>query len=314
MLVVLALGGNALLKRGEPMTAESQRANVARAAKAIAEVITAGHRVVVTHGNGPQVGLLALQNLAYRPDEAFPLDVLGAETEGMIGYLIEQELGNALPAAHLVATLLTQVEVDPADQAFRAPAKPIGPVYSQVEAERIANERNWTVARDGAGYRRVVASPAPVRILDVNVIRMLLERGVTVICGGGGGIPVVRRPGGGFAGIEAVIDKDRASGLLGIELGADALLMLTDVDSIYADWGTPKQMPIRLTTPAELRAHTFAAGSMGPKVEAACAFVEKTNGTAGIGALGDALAILNGEAGTRVGPAPANFDASRSVQ
>lgn len=304
MLVVLALGGNALLRRGEPPTADRQRANLARAAQSIAAVVGAGHRVVVTHGNGPQVGLLALQGIAYDQSQVFPLDVLGAETEGMIGYLIEQELENALPAGPPVATLLTQVEVDPADPAFKSPTKPIGPMYSKEDAERLSMQRGWSMAKDAGGFRRVVPSPAPVRIPDLHVIRLLLDNNVTVICTGGGGIPVVRRPGGGFIGIEAVIDKDHASALLATELRADALVMLTDVDAVYTDWGEARQRPISRATPAELKAMAFAAGSMGPKVAAACAFAEQTGGRAGIGALDDALAILSGRAGTTVQSAP----------
>ncbi|WP_265519797.1 carbamate kinase [Nitratireductor luteus] len=298
MLVVIALGGNALLKRGEPPTAGNQRANVKRAAAAIAEVVRAGHRVVVCHGNGPQVGLLALQSAAYKPDEAYPLDVLGAETEGMIGYLVEQELENALPQGPRVATLLTQVEVDPADPAFRHPTKPVGPVYEREEAERLSKSRGWAVAPDGDKYRRVVASPLPKHIPDVSVIKLLLEQNVIVICAGGGGIPIVRRSDGGLMGVEAVIDKDRSAELLAQDLGADALLMLTDVDAVYRNWGQPDQTAIRKAVSGELDPGDFPAGSMRPKVEAASAFVRATGGIAGIGALEDALAILERRAGT----------------
>lgn len=304
MLVVIALGGNALLRRGEPLTAENQRANVRRAAAAIAEVVAAGHRVVICHGNGPQVGLLALQAAAYRPDEAYPLDVLGAETEGMIGYLIEQELENALPEGPRVATLLTQVEVDPRDPAFGNPTKPVGPVYDRAEAEHLARARGWSIAPDGGKYRRVVPSPLPRHIPDLGIIRLLVDQNVIVICAGGGGIPVIRRDDGSLIGVEAVIDKDRAGGLLAKEIGADALLMLTDVDAVYLDWGTPDQRPIRRVSPEALRQRSFAAGSMGPKVEAACDFVDATGGIAGIGALGQGLAILEGRAGTLVAPGP----------
>lgn len=300
MLVVVALGGNALLRRGEPLTAENQRANVRRAAAAIAAVIAAGHRVVICHGNGPQVGLLALQGAAYKPEEAFPLDVLGAETEGMIGYLIEQELENVLAGGPRVATLLTQVEVDPRDPAFRNPTKPVGPVYDKAEAERLAETRGWSIAPDGDKFRRVVPSPLPRHIPDLAVIRLLVDQNVIVICAGGGGIPVVRRDDGSLVGIEAVIDKDRAGGLLAQGLGADALLMLTDVEAVFLDWGTPDQRPLRRASPEDLRRRDFAAGSMGPKVEAACDFVEATGGVAGIGALDQALAILEGRAGTLV--------------
>lgn len=300
MLVVVALGGNALLRRNEALTAENQRANVKRAATAIAEVIAAGHRVVICHGNGPQVDLLALQAAAYKPDEAFPLDVLGAETEGMIGYLIEQELENALPTGPRVATLLTQVEVDPRDPAFLNPTKPVGPVYIKAEAERLAQLRGWRIGPDGDKYRRVVPSPLPLRIPDLGVIRLLIDQEIVVICTGGGGIPVVRRDDGSLVGVEAVIDKDRAGGLLAEGIGADALLMLTDVDAVYLEWGTPDRRAIRRASPDILRQKEFATGSMAPKVEAACAFVGATGGIAGIGALEQALAILEGRAGTQV--------------
>lgn len=298
MLVVIALGGNALLRRGEPLTAQNQRENVRTAAASIARVISAGHRVVVTHGNGPQVGLLALQGAAYKPDEAYPLDILGAETEGMIGYLIEQELENALPGNHPVATLLTQVEVDARDPAFKTPTKPVGPVYSKEQAKEIAEARGWTIAPDGKNYRRVVASPSPISIPDTGVIRLLLEHGVIVICAGGGGIPVIRRDDGSMIGIEAVIDKDRASALLASKLGADALLLLTDVDAVYADWGTPQQTAIGNISLEGIRGMDLASGSMGPKAEAACDFVEASDGYAGIGSLAYALDILDRRAGT----------------
>lgn len=300
MLVVIALGGNALLRRGEPLTAENQRANVKRAAAAIAQVIRAGHQVVICHGNGPQVGLLALQSAALKPDEAYPLDVLGAETEGMIGYLIEQELENALPEGPRVATLLTQVEVDPGDPAFQNPTKPVGPVYDRQEAERLATGRGWAIAPDGSQYRRVVPSPRPKHIPDVSVIRLLTDQDVVVICAGGGGIPVVGRADGSLIGVEAVIDKDRVACLLARDLGAQALIMLTDVDAVYRDWAKPGQRPIRRASLDELRPEDFPAGSMAPKIEAARDFVAATGGIAGIGALEDALAILEGNAGTLI--------------
>lgn len=297
--VVVALGGNALLRRGEPVSASTQRDNIRRAAKALAQLMAEGHQLVVTHGNGPQVGLLAVQGEAAGKG-AFPLDVLGAETEGMIGYVLQQELDNAYAGPARFATLLTQVEVDPRDAAFGAPSKPVGAVYTEVEARRLAHERGWAVARDGNAWRRVVASPRPVRILEIEVIRLLVEQGVTVICAGGGGIPVAQRPDGAYVGVEAVIDKDHASGLLAAALKADAFLMLTDVSAVFTGWGTPAQRALGDVTPQELAALEFAAGSMGPKVQAACAFVNRTRGLAGIGALEDASAILAGQAGTRV--------------
>ncbi|AXS84031.1 carbamate kinase [Marinobacter sp. Arc7-DN-1] len=299
MLVVAALGGNALLKRGEPLTAEAQRRNVQVAAKSLAQIVRAGHDLVVTHGNGPQVGLLALQGASYKPDEAYPLDVLGAETEGMIGYMIEQELENALEHDRPVATLLTQVVVDPKDPAFAKPAKFVGPVYERAEAERRAAGAGWSIAPDGDKWRRVVPSPKPLEIPDLRVLQMLLEQGVVVVCTGGGGIPVLRREDGSLVGIEAVIDKDAASALLARQLGADALLLLTDVDAVYRDFGTDQSTPVSTLTVAEARALDMPAGSMGPKLAAACEFAE-AGGFSGIGRLRDAIAILQGAAGTRV--------------
>jgi carbamate kinase len=225
--------------------------------------------------------------------------VLDAETEGMIGYLIEQELANLLPGRRC-ATLLTQIEVDPTDSAFRHPSKPIGPVYREDEARRLAAERGWVIARDGERYRRVVASPRPQRILELGVIELLVRQRVVVICAGGGGIPVVARPDGSLVGVEAVIDKDLATSLLARSLVAETLLMLTDVRAVSDRWNTSAARAIRRASPRVLRAMSFAPGSMGPKVEAACEFVERTGGIAGIGALEDAAAILAGEAGTTV--------------
>lgn len=299
MLVVAAIGGNALLQRGEPLTAETQRENVKHAAESLAEIARAGHQLLVTHGNGPQVGLLALQGAAYKPDEAYPLDILGAETEGMIGYLIEQELENALGHDHAVATLLTQVVVDPKDPAFLAPTKPVGPVYSQADAEARAKAAGWTIAQDGAHWRRVVPSPKPVEIPDLRVLRLLLDQGVTVVCAGGGGIPVMRRSDGTMIGVEAVIDKDAASALLASDIGADALLLLTDVEAVYKDLGSDDAAPLRTLSLAEGRAMDLPAGSMGPKLKAACDFAD-LGGVAGIGRLVDARRILDGSAGTQV--------------
>lgn len=299
MLVVAAIGGNALLQRGEPLTAETQRENVKVAALALAEIVHAGHQLIVTHGNGPQVGLLALQGAAYKPDEAYPLDVLGAETEGMIGYLIEQELENALGHDHAVATLLTQVVVDPKDPAFQNPTKFVGPVYDRAEAEARAQAAGWAIAQDGAHWRRVVPSPKPNEIPDLRVLRLLLDQGVMVICAGGGGIPVMRRADGTLVGVEAVIDKDAASALLAGNIGADALLLLTDVDAVYSGFGTDEAAPIRKLSPEAGRALDMPKGSMGPKLQAACDFAV-LGGLAGIGRLGDALLILSGSAGTQV--------------
>lgn len=297
MRVIIALGGNALLRRGEPLTAEVQRANVAAAAAVLAE-IAKEHEIVVTHGNGPQVGLLALQSEACEAVEPYPLDVLGAESEGMLGYLIEQELSNALPDRE-VAAILTCVEVDRRDPAFAAPSKPIGPVYEQMEKlQRMAKERGWSTAADGVGYRRVVASPRPRRILELRTIALLVDAGHIVVCAGGGGIPVVRSADGSFHGVEAVVDKDATAALLASELKAERLLLLTDVPGVYARWPDPSGEPIRRTTPEELSSLSFEPGSMGPKVEAASEFVRRTGQTAIVGALREAPAALRGEAGT----------------
>lgn len=299
MLIVAALGGNALLKRGEPLTADAQRLNVQTAARSLADIVRAGHQLVVTHGNGPQVGLLALQGAAYKPDEAYPLDVLGAETEGMIGYMIEQELENALDHDRPVATLLTQIVVDPHDPAFANPTKFVGPVYDKADAEARAAAAGWQIAADGDKWRRVVASPTPREIPDLRVLKLLLAQQVVVICAGGGGIPVIRRTDGSLMGVEAVIDKDAASALLARQLGADALLLLTDVDAVYRDFGTDRVAPVASLTPGQGRALDMPAGSMGPKVTAACGFAE-SGGLSGIGRLEDALAILEGRAGTQI--------------
>jgi carbamate kinase len=304
MRVVAALGGNALLRRGEPLTAENQRANARVACKALAPVALE-HQLVVSHGNGPQVGLLALQGSAYTEVEPYPLDLLGAQTEGMIGYLIQQELGNEVPFEKRIATLLTLIEVDGADPAFQDPTKPIGPTYTEADSERLAEEKGWAFKPDGAGFRRVVASPAPQRIFGTEPVEWLLKHHAVVICAGGGGIPVMYTDaavpaGRQLVGVEAVIDKDLASALLAKDISADALLILTDVDAVYDGWGTPQQRAIRRATPEALGKSEFAAGSMGPKVRAACAFVAETGGIAAIGSIADTPALLRGEAGTIV--------------
>jgi carbamate kinase len=303
--VVVALGGNALLRRGEPLTAENQRANARSAAQGLAAVARE-HDLVISHGNGPQVGLLALQAAAYKEVEAYPLDVLGAQTEGMIGYLIEQELGNLLPPEVPFATLLTMIEVDLADPAFRDPTKFVGPIYSDADAAALAADKGWTFKRDGEHQRRVVPSPAPKRIFEIRPIRWLLEQGVLVICAGGGGIPTAWVAGDErtLGGVEAVIDKDQASALLARDLEVDLFVMATDVDGVYDGWGTPEQRRLDRVSPDDLRGEAFAAGSMGPKVDAAVRFVEATGKRAAIGALGDIEAIVAGSAGTSVVPAP----------
>jgi carbamate kinase len=298
MLVVAALGGNALLRRGERLDADVQRHNAKLAAESLA-LLVPPNRLIVTHGNGPQVGMLAIQSEASTVSRPYPLDVLDAETEGMIGYLLEQELGFHLPTEQL-ATLLTQVVVDPDDPGFEHPTKPVGPMLDEHAARLATAQRGWSIAVDGRGWRRVVASPEPRRILELQTIRLLVDADVTVICAGGGGIPVVPDPDGGYRGVEAVVDKDLAASLLAREVGADALLLLTDVDAVYRDFDTPAAAPIRRATPAQLRSTGFAAGSMGPKVEAACRFVEAGGWFAAIGALTDAAGLLAGTAGTLV--------------
>lgn len=303
MRVVVALGGNALLKRGEPMTAEVQRGNVRTAAPALAAVARK-HGLVLSHGNGPQVGLLALQAAAYEDVEAYPLDVLGAQTEGMIGYVLEQEMGNILPFEVPFATILTMVEVDPADPGFANPTKFVGPVYDKEHADRLAADKGWTFKLDGDRWRRVVPSPEPQRIFEIRPIRWLLDKDVVVICAGGGGVPTMYTPGveRTLVGVEAVIDKDLASELLARDLAADVFVMVTDVDAVYADWGTAQQRRLDRVTPSELRKYDFAAGSMGPKVEAAARFVERTGMRAAIGGLQHIEEIVDGTAGTQVVP------------
>lgn len=298
MRLVVALGGNALLRRGEAMELATQRAHVREAVAALAR-LAHDHELIVTHGNGPQVGLLALQAEAYSGVKPYSLDALDAQSEGLIGYLIEQELGSVLPG-RAVATLLTQIEVDGNDPAFDRPSKPIGPVYPLPEAERLARERGWRLVADGPGRRRVVPSPKPLRILQLSTIRLLLDHGVIVVCAGGGGIPVVVGPDGCVRGAEAVIDKDRSAALLAEGVGADGLVLLTDAVGVYDGWGTPAARLLRHETPRSLRGRRFESGSMAPKVDAACDFVERTDGWAAIGALEQAAAIVAGEAGTRI--------------
>lgn len=302
MRIVVALGGNALLRRGEPLTADNQRSNIRTATEQIAK-IHPGNELVIAHGNGPQVGLLSLQAQAYKPDEAYPLDVLGAETEGMIGYMIEQELGNLLDFEVPFATLLTQVEVDANDPAFKDPTKFIGPVYSKEDAERLAMDKGWVVKPDGDKYRRVVASPKPKRIFEIRPIKWLLEKRSIVICAGGGGIPTMYDENRKLKGIEAVIDKDLCSALLAEQLDADLLVIATDVNAAYVDFNKPTQKAIAQAHPDELERLGFAAGSMGPKVQAACDFARNTGKVAVIGSLADIEEIVKGSAGTRVSTA-----------
>ncbi|MDW5377935.1 carbamate kinase [Halomonas sp. HP20-15] len=307
MRIVTALGGNALLRRGEPLTADNQRENVRIACAQLAKIIS-GNEVVIAHGNGPQVGLLALQSAAYSGVAPYPLDVLGAQTEGMIGYMIEQELGNLLPVEVPFATILTQVEVDASDPAFQHPSKPIGPVYSQQEAQHLAKEKGWSIAPDGDCFRRVVPSPRPKRIFEIRPVKWLLEKGSVVICAGGGGIPTIYDEGRKLHGIEAVIDKDSCSALLAQELASDLLVIATDVDAAYVDWGQPSQRAIARAHPDALEKLSFAAGSMGPKVEAACDFARRTDKEAVIGSLTNIEAIVQGTAGTRISLSTAGIE------
>lgn len=298
--IVVALGGNALLKRTDPMTAEAQRANVKIAVKALAP-LAEEYNLVLAHGNGPQVGLLALQAAAYS-DDPVPLDVLGAQSQGMIAYMVEQELGNLVPFEKPIATLLTMVEVDPADPAFDDPTKFVGPGYTKAEADALAARKGWVFKPDGDTWRRVVASPEPKRIFEMRPIKWLIEKGAVVICAGGGGIPTAYTPDGTntLVGIEAVIDKDLASEMLARELEADLFIMATDAEGVYANWGTPDQKLLGWVTPETLERYEFASGSMGPKVEAAVRFVKATCHRAAIGRLEDIERIVAGEAGTNV--------------
>ncbi len=299
MRIVIALGGNALLRRGEPLSAENQRQNVKLACEQIAKIYP-NNELVITHGNGPQVGLLALQGMAYKEVSAYPLDVLGAESVGMIGYMIQQELGNLVPFEVPFATLLSQVEVDPHDPAFQNPTKPIGPVYTKEEAEKLAIEKGWSIAQDGDKYRRVVPSPLPKRIFEIRPVKWLLEKGSIVICAGGGGIPTYYDEQGNLQGVEAVIDKDLCSALLAENLEADLFIIATDVSAVFIDWGKPNQKAIASVHPDVIGQMAFANGSMGPKVQAAVNFVKQTNKDAVIGSLSDIVDIIKGKAGTKI--------------
>lgn len=303
MRLVVALGGNALLERGEHPDASVQADHVIAAVNALAP-LARSNDLVVTHGNGPQVGMLALES-AQDPSLArpYPLDILGAQTQGMIGYLLLQGFENALPGRGVVA-LVNQTRVDADDPAFGAPSKFVGPVYSESEARELAASRGWSIRRDGDAWRRVVASPDPKEIVELASIRSLLGTGIVVVCAGGGGVPVIRGDDGLFRGVEAVVDKDLTAAYLARELDADALIMLTDVDAVLADFGTDHARPLRRASPNDLRAQTFAAGSMAPKVESACRFVIETGRPAMIGHLTDAASVLSGETGTMVVPTP----------
>jgi carbamate kinase len=302
MRIVVALGGNALLERGAPMTASAQRRSIATACRSLAPAALE-HELVISHGNGPQVGLLALQAAVQDDAAAFPLDVLDAQTEGMIGYVIEQELSNLLPPGRAVATLVTMVEVDPHDPAFSGPTKFVGPVYTRKRAGEVGHQHGWTMKRDGKQWRRVVPSPLPRRIVQQEPIEWLLQHGAVVICAGGGGIPCVRdADSGALSGIEAVIDKDRTSAVLAKQVDADTLIIATDVPGVFLDWGRREQRLIASASPDDLVERFFEAGSMGPKVAAAVEFSRRTGRSARIGAIEDLPALLAGHAGTRISP------------
>ena len=299
MRVVIALGGNALLRRGQVMNAENQRENIREAAAQLA-IVHQQHQLIIAHGNGPQVGMLALMDAHYTAIEPYPLDVLGAETVGMIGYMIEQEMGNLIPFKDHIVTVLTQILVDPDDPAFQNPSKPVGPIYNRSEAERLQGEEGWSMAPDGEHFRKVVPSPSPQRIIEMNVIRMLVDHGVVVICAGGGGIPVAYDENRKLFGVEAVIDKDLASGLLAKGLDADMFVMLTDEPNVFLNFGTGEQRAIKAASPEALQELDFAAGSMGPKVLGACKFVRETGKKSAIGKLSDLTNIMAGTAGTLI--------------
>lgn len=298
--LLVALGGNAILQRGQALSVSNQLDNIRGAAVQLA-ALAQTHELIVTHGNGPQVGLLALQAAAYQAVPSYPLDVLGAESQGMVGYLLEQELANRLPASRIVCTLLTRVEVCATDPAFAHPTKPIGPVYTRQEAQQLAREKQWQIAPDGQYFRRVVASPMPLEIQNIAAIRCLMAGGALVIAAGGGGIPVARSADGhSLQGVEAVIDKDLCAGLLARQLGVQCLVIATDVRYVSLRWGQLDALAIEHTTPDALARYTFAAGSMAPKVLAACNFVRATGQRAVIGALNDIQSMLTGSAGTQV--------------
>ncbi|MFA0439959.1 carbamate kinase [Vibrio sp. 10N.286.49.C2] len=295
--IVVALGGNALLRRGEPLEADVQRHNIEIAVATISK-IAQEYNVVLVHGNGPQVGLLALQGLEYKKVNPYPLDVLGSETQGMIGYMLMQEFKNQMPSVN-VTCMLTQMTVDPNDPAFANPTKPIGPIYSKEEACELAEKFHWTVKPDGDFYRRVVPSPQPTGIIEHDAITKLVDEGHLVICTGGGGIPV-KKENGKLIGVEAVIDKDMSAAYLAKQLNADALLILTDADAVYLDWGKPTQHALRSTTIGELAKHQFDEGSMGPKIDASCEFIKQGGKVVGIGSLEQGIKILEGTAGTNI--------------
>jgi len=298
MLIVVALGGNALLQRGQPQGEENLVKNVEIAIKSIAS-LAKEHTVILCHGNGPQVGLLALQADAYKDVKPYGLDILCAESQGMIGYLLQKGFYNELNNK-LVTTVLTQVIVDADDIAFKQPTKPIGPVYTKEQADEYKKEKNWHFALDNDSFRRVVPSPKPLEIIELPLIQLLSKSRALVICAGGGGISVARDNKGSLVGIESIIDKDLTAAKMAEGLNADALVILTDVDGVYKEWGKPNSALIRSITIRELEQMSFAAGSMAPKIEAACNFIKATNKRVMIGSLRDAPKLLSGEKGTTI--------------
>ncbi|MCG9690231.1 carbamate kinase [Vibrio sp. Isolate22] len=296
-IIVVAVGGNALLQRGEVMSCENQKKSIAQTAGSLAE-LSRDYRLVVVHGNGPQVGLLSLQNDAYKDCPPYPFDVLGAETQGMIGYLIQQGL-NAAIKDRFTTTILTRIVIDENDPAIADPTKFIGPVYTEEQAKQLAEANHWIVKPDGSHWRRVVPSPSPKEVLEIKAIKDLLEKDHLIICGGGGGAPVVEKD-GAYVGFEAVIDKDMTAALIAEEIGAEHLLILTDGSHVCLDWGTPKEEKLENVSVEQMKKYTFPAGSMGPKVDACCQFVEKTKQHGHIGDLSSALEIIEGKTGTHI--------------
>ena len=304
MKIVIALGGNALLQRGQALSSENQLISIRAASIQLARIAD-GNDMLITHGNGPQIGLLALQSESYHDVAPYPLDALGAQTQGLIGYVIEQELANRVPASRQIACLVTRTIVNATDPELARPSKPIGPMYSEQEAKQLGNERRWTIAADNQGYRRVVPSPQPIAVANLEAIRCLFNQGFIVIAAGGGGVPVVTEPGAAMTrGIEAVIDKDATSTLLALALGADCLLIATGVDAVFEGWGTSNQQAIRRISSAALIKMSFPRGSMAPKVAAACEFVSNSGKRAVIGSLHNMEAMLAGTSGTQIFAAP----------
>ncbi|MHA2715690.1 carbamate kinase [Vibrio owensii] len=296
-IIVVAVGGNALLQRGEVMSCENQQKSIAQTASSLAE-LSKNYRLVIVHGNGPQVGLLSLQNNAYKDCPPYPFDVLGAETQGMIGYLIQQGLNAAIEDRY-TTTILTRIVVDENDPAVADPSKFIGPVYTEEQAKQLAEANHWVVKPDGSHWRRVVPSPKPQEILEIKAIKDLLEKEHLVICGGGGGAPVIEKD-GAYVGFEAVIDKDMTAALIAEQIGAEHLLILTDGTHVCLNWGTPQEQKLENVTLEQMKQYSFPAGSMGPKVDACCQFVEKTGQSGHIGDLSFALEIIEGKSGTHI--------------